>query len=492
MAVEFIINRSCVGHMVNIFKLNTEELEALVIYKEVITKDDRFPKDFWSAEKDQTSGIKTRCRILTRYCLENMAGLKVEDLPKYNLKQIKEMLVRGRLSGMVQRVFEHDVLAILKNAYPVEFKNRVLKEWYWSKHGVWQNEEFIIEAVKEMVRKEGIRWIGDIPSLDWKKRLLKHGIYNVLSYFDWSIYSLFNFVYPNRFHPTDFKYKIKWSASESLENAFYFMHNIFKKKGYSVNQVLLLKTVDFRKLGLSGMLMTLFDSSTIKAKEYYLYRTIDNREHQEEIRADIRRLRKEITDKEIRERLQKIAKGKYIYNLHSHHSLYSYVKRHARTNNMSISDFIAYYGFVYKSAKKDIRTIDKDEIWSLRKKGLTYVQIAEKLGSNPTTIVEMCNRYFGGDPLIPRPISDYITVQELMNIFRVDHKTVMKIVHRNGFENHTTIRFRYLKKSEIIPALQKYVQTSRHHKFMVQRYPKSGSDYNLANNEGDLTLTDVI
>ena len=98
-----------------------------------------------------------------------MAGLKVEDLPKYNLKQIKEMLVRGRLSGMVQRVFEHDVLAILKNAYPVEFKNRVLKEWYWSKHGVWQNEEFIIEAVKEMVRKEGIRWIGDIPSLDWKK-----------------------------------------------------------------------------------------------------------------------------------------------------------------------------------------------------------------------------------------------------------------------------------------------------------------------------------
>ena len=120
------------------------------------------------------------------------------------------------------------------------------------------------------------------------------------------------------------------------------------------------------------------------------------------------------------------------------------------------------------------------------------MQIAEKLGSNPTTIVEMCNRYFGGDPLIPRPISDYITVQELMNIFRVDHKTVMKIVHRNGFENHTTIRFRYLKKSEIIPALQKYVQTSRHHKFMVQRYPKSGSDYNLANNEGDLTLTDVI
>ena len=51
MAVEFIINRSCVGHMVNIFKLNTEELEALVTYKEVITKDDRFPKDFWSAER---------------------------------------------------------------------------------------------------------------------------------------------------------------------------------------------------------------------------------------------------------------------------------------------------------------------------------------------------------------------------------------------------------------------------------------------------------
>ena len=57
MAVEFIINRSCVGHMVNIFKLNTEELEALVTYKEVITKDDRFPR-FLVCREEQTSGIK--------------------------------------------------------------------------------------------------------------------------------------------------------------------------------------------------------------------------------------------------------------------------------------------------------------------------------------------------------------------------------------------------------------------------------------------------
>ena len=58
--------------MVNIFKLNTEEFEALVIYKEV-TKDDRFPMTFGLPE-GQTSGIKTRCRILTRYCLKTWRG----------------------------------------------------------------------------------------------------------------------------------------------------------------------------------------------------------------------------------------------------------------------------------------------------------------------------------------------------------------------------------------------------------------------------------
>ena len=137
---------------------------------------------------------------------------------------------------------------------------------------------------------------------------------------------------------------------------------------------------------------------------------------------------------------------------------------------MPVSYFIASYGYIYKSARKDAAVINKDDIWNLRKQGLTYVEIAKRLGSNPTTISEMCNKYFGGDPLIPRPIEDYITVQELMNTYRVDHKTIMKIVRENGFENHTTIRFRYLKKSEIEPALQKYVSTNKHHKSMVQRY----------------------
>lgn len=108
----------------------------------------------------------------------------------------------------------------------------------------------------------------------------------------------------------------------------------------------------------------------------------------------------------------------------------------------------------------------------LRKKGMTYVEIAKELDSNPTTISQLCDRYFGGDPLIPRPISDYITVQEVMNKYHVDHKTVMKVVLENGFENHTTIRFRYLNKHEIEPAMEKYIQESKHHKFMVKRYAK--------------------
>ena len=66
--------------------------------------------------------------------------------------------------------------------------------------------------------------------------------------------------------------------------------------------------------------------------------------------------------------------------------------------------------------------------------------------------------------------SSDLTVQELMNKYHVDHKTVMKLVYENGFENHTTIRFRYLKKSEIEPALEEYISRSKHHQFMVKRY----------------------
>lgn len=456
--------------MVNIFRLDTKELKALVDYKDVLERGQRFPKDFWTGEKYQLKGVKLKCRVLTRYCLENLAKLEVMELPKYSLKQIKSILVKYKLFGMVQRVFNHDILAILKNAYPEEFRKRTLKEWQWSKHGIWNDDNAIIEAVQEMVRKEGIRRAEDIPSFDWKKRLLKHGIYNVLAYFNWSIYALFNFVYPDKFHPADFKYKIKWKATESLDNAFYYMHKTFKKKKYTLNDILMLGTADFRRLGLAGMLISLFTSSTLKAKEYYLYKTLGNEEHQKEILEDINSLIGKKQDSIIMKKLSSAASGKFIYNLHSNSTLYGYVKRHAKSKNMTINEFISSYGFVYKSAKKDAREISKEEIWNLRKQGFTYVQIARELGSNPTTITEICVRHFGGDPLIPRPLENYITVQELMEKYHVDHKTVMKLVHVNNFENHTTIRFRYLKKSEIVPAIEEYIKCSKHHKFMVKRY----------------------
>jgi hypothetical protein len=456
--------------MVNLFKLNTKELEALLTYKEVLKSKDRFPKDFWTEEKNQSEGIKQKSRVLTRYCLEDLAHLEIPDLPNYNLKQLKVILIRGKLFGMVQRVFNHDVLQILKNTYPDEFKKRTLKEWMWSKHGIWHDDNMIIEAVQDMVLKEGIRRVEDIPQLDWKKRLLKHGIYNVLSYFNWSIYALFNFVYPKRFHPADFKYRIKWRAPKSFENAFYFMHKTFKKKRYTIDDIILLSTSDFRKLGLAGMLVTLFNSSTLKAKEYYLYKTLDNQEHQQEIIDDINRLIRKRQDDIIQKKLAMAAKGKFIYNLHSNSTLYGYIKRHARKRNMTINDLITYFGFVYKSAKKDIMEIPVEKVWHLRKQRKTYIEIAEVLDSNPTTINEMCTRHFGGDPLIPRPIDDYITVQELMDKYHVDHKTVMKLVRENAFENHTTIRFRYLKKAEIEPILKIYTKNSLQHKAMVNRY----------------------
>lgn len=456
--------------MINIFKLKTEELKTLVKYKEVLENDVRFPKNFWTNEGLNKNEFMAKCRILTRYCLENLAHIEVVDLPGYNLKQIKQMLINGRLFGMVLRVFRHDILNILKNAYPEEFKQRILREWMWSKHGLWQESRYIIEAVQYMVNSEGIRRIEDIPSLDWKNKLLKYGIYNVLSYFNWSIYNLFNFVYPGKFHPSDFKYKIKWAVPDSLENAFHHMHKVFKKNRYTMDDILTLNTSDFRRLGLAGMLNSLFDSSILKAKEYYLYKTIGNKKHQQELQGDISRLAAEKQDSAITKRLSSAASGKYIYNMHLNSSLYSYIKRHSKKNGMTIDEFVSKYGFIYKTFRNDTKALSPESIWELRKKGLTYVQIAQELGSNPNTVSQICIRHFGGDPLIPRPLQEYVTVQELMDKYHTDHKTIMKIVTENNFENHMTIRFRYLKRSEIEPALTEYINNSKQHQSMVKRY----------------------
>lgn len=454
----------------NIFKLDTEELKALALYTEILKKNMSFPKYYWTEDQHQQAGLKRKCSVLARYCLENLCHLEVSDLKKYDLKELKAKLIEHKLSGMIQIVFKHDMLEILKNSYPSEFKNGALVDWYWSKHGIWHDDNAIINAVKDMVYKEGIRWLPDIPKYDWKKRLLKHGIYNVLAYFNWSIYALFNFVYPDKFHPVDFKYKTKWAVPESLQNAFLMMHKAFKKKRLSLDDIYILNTSGFRRLGLAAMLITMFDSSTLKAKEYYLYKTQGNEENIKEINDKIKAMENERFEKNVKERLKRVAKGKFIYNLKDNHTVYNYIKRHAKNNNSTIDQFIAKYGFVYKNKKKSMDEIDKDKVWEMRKNGLTYVQIAEELDSNPTTINKLCKVHFGGDPLIPRPINDYITVQELMDKYHVDHKTIMKYVQEKGLENHTTIRFRYLKKSEIESVLNEYISKSKKHISMMNRY----------------------
>ena len=456
--------------MIDLLKLDTKDLQLLALYQKIRDRNINFPKHFWTEEKTQKKGVRLKSCLLTRFCFENLVQLEPSDLPKYNLKQLKEILIKNRLFGMVQTVFKHDVLEIIKNAYPEDFFTSHLRDWMWSKHGVWDDQEKIIQAVKYMVKNEGIRNIRDIPSFDWKKRLLKHGIYNVLHCFDWSIFRLFDFVYPNTFHTADFKYKIKWKDSDSFENADYLMDKIFRHENYSIAKIMHLNTSDFRRLGLAAMLITVFKSSTLKAIEYYLYKTTDNNENQEALSNSIKNLKKKKFDESVVRRLKKVALGKSIYTLHDKYTLYNFLKRHAKNNDMSIKDFIATYGFVYENAQPEPINIDKDQLWELRKQGFTYVQIAKKLSTNPTKISELCKEHFGGDPLIPRPIDSYVTPQELMDQFRVDHKTVMKIVNENNYENHMTIRFRYLKKSEIVPALKGYVSESKSHQHLVRRY----------------------
>lgn len=456
--------------MIDLLKLDTQDLQILVLYQSIREKNSNFPKNFWTDEKNQKNGVKLKCCLLTRFCFENLAHLEVEDLPNYNLKQLKTILIKNRLFGMVQTVFNHDVHAIIKNTYPVDFYNHHLQDWMWSKHGMWDDKNKIILAVKDMVKKEGIKNAKDIPLFDWKKRLLKHGIYNILHCFNWSIFKMFDFVYPSTFHPMDFRYKKKWKEENSLENSYYLMDKVFLNANYTYDQIRLLSTTDFRRLGLAAMLITVFKSSTIKAKEYYLYKTLDNTENRKELMTSIKNLKTKKFNDNIKRRLKKIAVGKNIHNLRENYTLYNYIKRHAKNSGLSIKDFISRYDYVYVDARPDPVHVDIDDLWDLRKNGWTYVDIAEKMNTNPTKISDLCQKHFGGDPLIPRPIEEYITPQELMNQYRVDHKTVMKLVDENNYENHTTLRFRYLKKSEIIPALENYVVNSKSHQNLIRRY----------------------
>lgn len=458
--------------MLNLFDLNRKQLKALAEYREILETGRYFKKNFWQSER-KIQGLKPNCQVMTRYCFEHIASLTANDLTKLNLKQIKEILIENRLFGMLQIVFENDVLAVLKNTYPEEFKTRVLKEWMWSSHGIWQNDDYVKEAVQYMVLKEGIRRVELIPGYDWKKRLLKYGIYNILSRFNWSIFRLFDFVYPGRFHPVDFRYKTKWKTPSlimSLNNAYKLMDKTFKESNLTRDQILLLSCTGFRKLGLISMLISVFNRIPDKAKEYYFYRTLNNTESLIKLEAEKNAALRKKHDAIIREKLAGIATGKLIYNLHANNGVYSYIKRTARKRNMSIGELIEQFGFYYKNARDDQIPPEPMQIWDLRKKRLTYIEIAEILGSNPTTISNICKKHFGGDPLIPRPLENYITVQELMDKFHIDHKTIMKLVEENHLENHMTIRNRYLNRGEIIPFIMDYKNNSLRHQTMLSRY----------------------
>lgn len=468
--------------MNNLFDMSREQLKALAEYKDVLETGRPFPKNFWK-RGGNIEATRLNCQVITRYCFEQIEGVRVNMLPSYTLTGIKEILVNNHLHGMVQTVFKNDILSVLINAYPMEFKKRELTEWMWSCRGLWSNDSFVIEAVQYMILHEGLRRVDLIPRLDWKKRLLKYGIYNVLSRFNWSVFHLFDFVYPGRFHPADFKYKVKWktpSDTDSLENALHLMDKTFKEKPLSREDILLLNCSDFRSLGLVSMLFTVFGASTLRAKEYYFYHTVGNNPNTLSLTREIRQAAMAREDENIRRRLASVATGKYVYNLRSNPGAYSYLKRQAAGRKLKIQELAAQFGFVYKAAA--VMAVDPSEIWRLRKEGLTYVEIAKRLNSNPTTISEFCKKHFGGDPLIPRPIDDYITVQELMNQYRMDHKTILKLVSRHHLENHRSIRHRYLKKSEIIPVLLEYKQKNLQHQALVNRCtgPRKGKTPNAA------------
>ncbi len=83
------------------------------------------------------------------------------------------------------------------------------------------------------------------------------------------------------------------------------------------------------KTGLAECFRPYLIISAFKAKEYYLYKTLEILEHQKELRKDIRNYNEKRFDENIRKRPGERGCRRFIYNLHDKESIFNYFKRHA-------------------------------------------------------------------------------------------------------------------------------------------------------------------
>ena len=201
-------------------------------------------------------------REATIWLLEEKLKWSDEDIcMKLNTKTF----IDHGLSGMMQIVFNYSPYKALELIYPGRFK-----AWELScvVHNYW-NKETGIEATKWLIEKK-LKWSDeDICNNLCAKTFEKNGLGSMLTkVFNTSPYQALNAVYPDKFKPWQLKSVPNgyWNEETAREAIKWLVEEKFKWTDEDICRQLSIET--FKKNGLAGMLVQIFNGSPHSAIEH--------------------------------------------------------------------------------------------------------------------------------------------------------------------------------------------------------------------------------
>jgi len=238
--------------------------EIISIYREVLEgKRRRFPNGFF----DGSEGLR-RAAILTRYLIRQVAGMRLEEIPK---KVNKSLFYRHKLTWMLGYCFNWSPYLAVENAYPGRFH-----PWQFNIKGMWKGKNGLAlagKATRWMIEKSARIPLSDVPKKVNAQLFAKHNLRGMLALcFKGSFYQAIDNAYPGLFQPWEFANVPKnfWRGAKGLENAREAIRWVVEKK-LSIPPSRIYKEVTYEMLrqnGLGGLLTRRFAGSSIAALQH--------------------------------------------------------------------------------------------------------------------------------------------------------------------------------------------------------------------------------
>ena len=219
---------------------------------------DKFPTGFF---REDVFINYEACALITRYFIEEV--LKYDD--KEICRKISFLTFRKYgLGGMISKIFNGSVYAVIENAYPGRFKPW---EFKYTPTNFWDEKtarEAIIWLFEEKLKVDE----EDIPKRFSEKLLEKNGLSGMLTrVFNDKVYDALNNAYPGRYKPWEMQCVPKnyWNFETGKEATIWLIEKKLKWSDEEIRENLQVKT--FKENGLGNMLISVFNVSPYKALE---------------------------------------------------------------------------------------------------------------------------------------------------------------------------------------------------------------------------------